>query len=78
VAYLLVDNRDGRVLAQLASAAQAARLVSRFAGTADGAPPVDLVRFDHHQGNVVDITSMVSMRPLAPRARRRRRARDPH
>ena len=62
--YLLVDDRDGRVLAELASPQQAVRLLSRLKDTPQGGPPVRVVRLDHQQGSLTEVTSMVSMRPL--------------
>jgi hypothetical protein len=64
--YLLVDDRDGKVLAGLASAEQAVRLLSRLERTPQGDPPVSVVRLDHQQGDLTDVTSLVSMRPLPP------------
>jgi hypothetical protein len=64
VRYLLVDDTDGRVLAELASPVQAARLLARQVRNPDRAPPVSLVRLDHQQGSLSDITSMVSIRLL--------------
>jgi hypothetical protein len=73
VRYLLVDDRDGRVLAELASLQQAARLLARHARKPHGDLPVSVVRLDHQQGGLTDITSMVSMRPLPPLITRRAR-----
>jgi hypothetical protein len=70
--YLLVDDRDGRILAELASAGQAARLLGRLERTA----PVRLWRVDHRQNELTEVTSVVSARPLPPlmaRPARRRR-----
>jgi hypothetical protein len=76
--YLLVDDRDGGVLAEFASAAQAMALLrqamgllSRLERTPQGAPPLSLVRLDHQQGSRTEVFSMVSMRPLAPLMARR-------
>jgi hypothetical protein len=64
--YLLVDDRDGTVLAELASAGQAARLLCRLERGPHGIPPVSVVRLAHEQGSLTDVTSIVSMRPLPP------------
>jgi hypothetical protein len=66
VRYLLVDDRDGRVLAELASAQQAARVLLRLARDLHGDHPVSVVRLDHQQSGLTDVTSTVSMRPLPP------------
>ena len=64
VRYLLVDDRDGRVLAELASPMQAMRVLAGHARDWDGDPPVSLVRLEHQRGDLSDITSMVSIRRL--------------
>jgi hypothetical protein len=56
--YLLVDDREGQVVAELASAEQAARLLSRIQSSAQGNPPLSVVR--------VDRSSVVELRPLSP------------
>ena len=66
VRYLLVDDRDGRVLAELAGAHQATRVLARHAREPHDEPPVSVVRLDHQQGSLTDITSMVTMRQLPP------------
>jgi hypothetical protein len=73
VRYLLVDDRDGRVLAELASAQQAMRLLCRFPRNPHGSPAVSVVRLNHQQGTLTDTTSMVSVRPLPPFMARRAR-----
>jgi hypothetical protein len=73
VRYLLVDDRDGRVLAELAGPHQAARVLARHARNLHADPAVSLVRLDHQQGSLTDITSMVTMRPLPPPIPRRAR-----
>ena len=60
--YLLVDDRDGSVIAPLAGAEQAARILSRLDVTIQSAPPVSVVRVDRTSG----ISSVVAMRPLSP------------
>jgi hypothetical protein len=67
VRYLLVDDRDGRVLAEFAGHLQAARVLARQARNWHGDPQVRLVRLAHQQGSLSDITSMVSIRPLPRR-----------
>jgi hypothetical protein len=69
--YLLVDDRDGRVLAELASAHQAVRLLGLLECNPHADPPVSLVRLDHQQGGLIGVTSTVSMRPLPPPMARR-------
>ena len=64
--YLLVDDRDGSVLTELASARQAARLLARAEGPLDGDVPISVVRVDHHQGSLTEVRSLVAMRPLPP------------
>jgi hypothetical protein len=71
--FLLVDDRDGRVLAELSSAQQAAQVLVRHARNTRGDPHVSVVRLDHQQGSLTDITSMVSMRGLPPLLERRAR-----
>jgi hypothetical protein len=64
--YLLVDDTDGRVLAELASAEQAVRLLGRFTRTPPSRSTVSLVQIDDHEGSLTGISSTVSMRPLPP------------
>jgi hypothetical protein len=64
--YLIVDDRDGRVIAELGSAEQAARLLSRMRPTIEGAPPLSVVRIDRHSGDFSEVSSVVAMRPLSP------------
>jgi hypothetical protein len=71
--YVLVDDRDGRVLAELASAEQAVRMFGRFARSPGGDAQVSVVRLDHQQGGLSEVTSVVSMRPLPPVTERRPR-----
>jgi hypothetical protein len=65
-AYLLVDDRDGGVIAELAGAEQAARLLSRLDSTPEGAPRVSVVRLERRSGQLSDVSSVVAMRPLSP------------
>jgi hypothetical protein len=71
--YLLVDDRDGRVLAELASAQQAVLLLGLLERNPQRTPKISMVRLDHQRGNLTDITSMVSVRPLPPLVTRRAR-----
>jgi hypothetical protein len=60
--YLLVDDTDGRILAETASAVQAVLLQNRLERTAH----VALWRVDQQQGELGEVTSWVSARPLPP------------
>jgi hypothetical protein len=73
VHYLLVDDRDGSVLAEIASARQALQLLSRLGGDPHEAPPISVVRLQHEQGDLSDVSSIVSARPLQPLMQRRAR-----
>jgi hypothetical protein len=75
--YLLVDDRDGRVLAELASPQQAVRLLGHLAQNLQESPPVSVVRLDHQQGSLTEVTSMVSMRPLLSVTARQARVKRP-
>ena len=66
VRYLLIDDRDGRVLAELSSAEQAARLLARAARTSDGGLTFSVVRIEHAEGSVAGVDSRISMRTLPP------------
>jgi hypothetical protein len=66
--YLLVDERDGRVIGEAASAAQAAQLRRRLETPLDAR--ISLVRLDHEQDRLSAVSSMVAMRPLSPLAPR--------
>jgi hypothetical protein len=67
VRYLLVDDRDGGVIAELASGNQALRLLARLERTPDGGgAPISVVRIDSGGGGLGDASSMVAMRPLPP------------
>jgi hypothetical protein len=63
--YLLVDDTDGRVLAELASPQQAIRLLGHLARQPNEGPPVSVVKIDHQESSLTEVTSMVSVRPLA-------------
>lgn len=69
--YLLVDDRDGSVIAELASADQAGRVLAYLALSQQGDPRVSVVCIDHHQGALAGVASTVAMRPLASPTRRR-------
>ena len=69
--YLLVDDKTGKVLAELAGAREVARLLCRVGHNPHGIPAVSVVRVDHQQGSLTDITSMVSVRTLPPLVTRR-------
>ena len=73
VSFLLVDDRNGRVLAEFANAQQAARVLAGQACNAHGDRQVSVVRLNHQRGSLSDVTSMVSMRPLSPLMERRAR-----
>jgi hypothetical protein len=65
--YVVVDDRDGRVLAELASAEQAARMLGVLARSPDeDASRVSVVRLEHQQTSLTEVTSIMSMRPLPP------------
>jgi hypothetical protein len=63
--YLLVDDRDGSVIAELTGAEQAARLLSRLYAMPEP-PPVGVVKIDRKSGQMSDVSSVVGMRPLSP------------
>ena len=63
--YLLVDDRDGSVMAELASPEQASRLLRRLEAMPQGAPPTSIVRFDRQRRKLSDVSSIVAMRPLS-------------
>ena len=71
VSYLLVDDKTGKVLAELAGAREVVRLLRGIGRNPHGSPAVSLVRVDHQEGNLTDITSMVSVRTLPPLVTRR-------
>jgi hypothetical protein len=67
--YLLVDEREGRVIGEAASPALAAQLRRRLE-TARGDAQISLVRLNHEQNRLSAVSSMVAMRPLSPLAPR--------
>jgi hypothetical protein len=65
--YLLVDDRNGRVLAELDGPEEAAQLLSQLEPSPDGDPPVSVVRIDDQDvGGLIGASSVVSMRTLPP------------
>lgn len=62
---LLVDDRDGRVLAEIESAADAQRVLEAWARD-DGSVPdyLCLVELRSHQGAILGTDSSVKIRPL--------------
>jgi hypothetical protein len=64
--YLLVDERDGGVIAKLAGPEQAQRLLSRLGVQPQGPPQVSVVRLDRTSGQFSEVSSLVAMRPLTP------------
>jgi hypothetical protein len=62
--YVLVDDRDGRVIAELASLEQAARLLRRLEAMPQGAPPMRLVRLNRRRRELSEVSSIVAIRPL--------------
>ncbi len=69
--YLLVDDRTGRILGELASARQAAGLLARM--PSDGGARFSLVVLDSERGSLAQVKSLVTMRalpmPTAPQGR---------
>jgi hypothetical protein len=78
MSYLVVDDTDGRIVAEVASLERAVRVLGRcLDGEPQGHPPVSLVRLNDRQGSLGGVTSLMAMRPLTarevPPARRPRR-----
>jgi hypothetical protein len=65
VPYLLVDDTDGRVLAEVTSAEEALRILVEL----DPSQQVSLVKVDSSGGSFVHADSQVAMRPLFPNLR---------
>ena len=64
---LLVDDRDGRIVAELESQEQALRLLESLArDDPDTADALCIVAFHDHQGAMVATDSSVTIRPLRP------------
>ena len=63
---LLVDDRDGRVVAELESQDEVLRVLEALAAE-DGSIPLDycLVEFQSRQGAIVAAESSIRIRPLA-------------
>jgi hypothetical protein len=67
MSLLLVDDRDGRVVAQLETHEQALNLLERLAtNDPDMADSLGIVAFRDRQGAVVTTESSVTIRPLRP------------
>ena len=62
VPYLLVDDTDGRVLAEVTSAEEALRILVEL----DPSQPISLVKIDSAGGGLAHTDSIVAMRPLFP------------
>jgi hypothetical protein len=63
--FLLVDDRDGRVLAQFANALEALRALDELEQEApDWAASLCLLRLDDHQGAVIGTEATVRLRSL--------------
>jgi hypothetical protein len=62
--FLLVDDRDGSVIAELASPEQAVRLLRRFDATPQGRHPISVVRLEQQGGELSEISSVVAVRTL--------------
>ena len=60
--FLIVDDTDGRVLAELWSAAEALKVLAEL----DPSEPISLVRLESGGGSLVHQDSVVSVRPLFP------------
>jgi hypothetical protein len=63
--YLLVDDRDDSVIAELAGAEQAARVLKRLY-VMPKAPPVKVVQIDRRSGQMSDVSSVMAIQPLSP------------
>jgi len=62
--YVLVDDRDGTVIAELPSLEQAARLLRQLEALSEEGPPISVARLDRRRGALTDVSSSVAMRPL--------------
>jgi hypothetical protein len=62
VPYLLVDDTDGRVLAEVTSAEEALRILVEL----DPSQHVSLVKVDSAGGSFAHADSIVAVRPLLP------------
>jgi hypothetical protein len=66
MSLLLVDDRDGRVIAELESHEEALRLLERLAGAdPETAERLCIVAFNDHQGAMVATESSVTIRSFA-------------
>jgi hypothetical protein len=67
MSLLLVDDRDGRVVAQLETHEQALNLLERLAtNDPDMADSLGIVAFRDRHGAIVATESSVTIRPLRP------------
>jgi hypothetical protein len=63
--FLLVDDRDGRVLAEIADSVDAFRMLDELQqDRPDLASALCLVRFDEHQGSLIGTETTSRVRPL--------------
>lgn len=63
--YLLVDDRDGRVLLEIADPVEAFRLLDELRlKVADLAEAISLVRFDARQGSLAGTETTTRLRTL--------------
>ena len=63
--FLLVDDRDGRVIAEFADPVRAFRALDALElEDPELARTLSLVRFDQHQGAVVEAETSTRLRPL--------------
>ena len=63
--FLLVDDRDGRVLAQFVDGAEALRMLDEFEQEDPGPTrSLSLVRFDERQGSLIGTETTIRLRSL--------------
>jgi hypothetical protein len=63
--FLLVDDGDGRVLAEFSDASQALRTLDELEQESPGrASSLCLVTFDEHQGSIIGAETTTRLRPL--------------
>jgi len=63
--FLLVDDRDGRMLAEITDPAEALRVVDELTEEhPELAGALCLVRFDGHQGSLIGTETTTRVRPL--------------
>jgi hypothetical protein len=64
--FLLVDDREGRVLAEIADPVEAFRVLDELKEEhPELAGALCLVRFDGHQGSLIGTESTTRVRPLS-------------